>query len=246
MVTDKAVLGGAAFFMAREAEAHVDFVHRLDPVHLLDRTMTLLAGDPGPDMRLMREAYEVGQRVHPVPADLKGRLRVVGPGPCHRLEPAGQRVALASHAALHRRHARGLRTARILVAVLARDLVDPGVDAMAERDGLLDVLARSPRPLREGKHRQTAEKRRQGDGYQYPVHLVIQIRFSVASPWRPDTVPGDSPEPPRGYGSISQPRQTHNVSAGRQPCRESAASPAAFKPQTRKQLTLRWPFGKRK
>src|SRR5579875_599322 len=181
MVADKAVLGGAALFVTAEAETHVDFVYRLDAIHRFDRTVAFLAGYAGPDMRLMSEFDKVGQRIDPIPANLERRLRMIRPWPCNRLQAADQSVPMASDASLYGWHARGLRAPRVLMAVLAGNFVHARMDAMAERDGLLDILTRRPRPLRKGKHGQAAHKRRQGDGDQYPVHRVVRSGFTVAS-----------------------------------------------------------------
>src|SRR5579863_7552938 len=69
VVADKTFLGGAALGMAIHAETHVDLVHRHDPVHGFDRSMTFLALHTSPDMRLVNEAHEIGERVNTVPAD---------------------------------------------------------------------------------------------------------------------------------------------------------------------------------
>src|SRR5271156_3123140 len=115
------------------AKAHVDFMHRDHGIHRLHRPVTALAFYSCMYMRPMREAHEVGQRVHAIPLDLERRRRVVRPRPRHRLDAAaGDSVAVASDASRHRWNSRFGRSARIGMAVLAGDLVYPGMDAMAE------------------------------------------------------------------------------------------------------------------
>jgi hypothetical protein len=58
------------------------------------------------------------------------------------------------------------------MAVLARDLVDSCVYAMAERYRLNDVGARSPRPLRQAYSGDSAHEQEQRDGNQYAVHRL--------------------------------------------------------------------------
>ena len=58
------------------------------------------------------------------------------------------------------------------MAVLAGNLVDPGVDAMAERDRLLDIATRRPRPLRKCDHAHPARQTSAGHRNQYAVHSV--------------------------------------------------------------------------
>src|SRR5216684_8100898 len=147
VVTDKTIQGGAALGMAIDAKAHVYLVNRDHSVHRLDRPMTGLAGDAGPDVRFMDETYEIRQRVDPVPANFEWRLGIVGPWPRHRLDPAEKRAPVAPDATLNRRHARGLGTPRIFMAVLARNLVDTRMHTMAEGDRLFDIHAGRPRTL---------------------------------------------------------------------------------------------------
>ena len=98
-MTADAVQRGFALGMAIDAKAHVDFINRHDAIHRLDRSVTALALDSGVDMRVMREADEVGQRVHAVPLDFERRLRVVGPWTSDRLDSTfGDSVAVASDA----------------------------------------------------------------------------------------------------------------------------------------------------
>ena len=163
MVTDKTIQGGAALRMAIDAKAHVYLVNRDYAVHRLDRPVTGLAGDSGPDVRFMDETDEIRERVDPVPANLEGRLGVVGPWARHRLDPAENRAPMAPDAALNRGHARGLGAPRIFMAVLARNLVDPRMHTMAEGYRLFDIHAGSPRTLREGHHDDTADEQKQGD-----------------------------------------------------------------------------------
>src|SRR5260370_15305167 len=83
-MTSDAVERGFALGVAIDAKVHVDFIDGHDAIHRLDRSVTALALDSGVDMRVMREANEVGQRVNAVPLDFERRLRVGGPGPGDR------------------------------------------------------------------------------------------------------------------------------------------------------------------
>src|SRR5437899_10172677 len=124
VMADVAVLGGSALGVAVDAEAHVDLMHRLYPFHRLDRSMTSLASEAGIDVRTMGKADEVGQRIDPVPANFEIGLGVIGPGTSHRHQSTAFLAAVASHTALHRRDARCRGTPRILMAILAGDLID--------------------------------------------------------------------------------------------------------------------------
>ena len=152
-MTADAVERGVALGVAIDAKAHVDFINRHDAIHGLDRSVTALALDSGVDMRVMREADEVGERVHAVPLDFERRLRVVGPWTSDRLDSTfGDSVAVASNASRDRWNARLRRSRRVGMAVLTWDFVDPGVDAMTERDRLNDVCSWRPWPLGERDH----------------------------------------------------------------------------------------------
>jgi len=152
-MTADAVQRGFALGMAIDAEAHVDFINRHDAIHGLDRSVTALALDSGVNMRVMREADEVGERVYAVPLDFERRLRVVGPWTSDRLDSTfGDSVAVASDASRDRWNARLRRSRRVGMAVLTWNLVDAGVDSMTERDRLTDIRARRPWPFGERDH----------------------------------------------------------------------------------------------
>src|SRR4030081_356624 len=121
-MTSDAVERGFALGVAIDAEVHVDFIDRHDAIHCLDRSVTALALDPGVDMRVMRKADEIGERVHAVPVDFERRLRVVGPWTGDRLDSTlGDSVAVASNASLDRWNP-GLRgSSRVGMAVLTSD-----------------------------------------------------------------------------------------------------------------------------
>ncbi len=145
------------------AKSHVDFVHRYHPIHRLHRTVTALAFDTGMYMRPMREAHEVRQRVHAIPLDLERRRRLVSPRPRHRPYPAARNpVAVTSDASRHRRNPRFRRPSRIGMAVLAGNLVHPGMHVMAEWYRLDDVCARRPRPLGQCDHRSARDEHQEG------------------------------------------------------------------------------------
>jgi hypothetical protein len=146
--------------MTLDAKAHVDFVHRHDAIHRLNVTVTFLALHAGGDMRLMREAHEVRQRVNAIPLDLEWRLGVIGPWSGDRLDATHDRRAVASDASRYRWNTGALRTSRILVAVLTGNLIDAGVDAMTERDRLFDIGARSPWALGKSERAESEDQQR--------------------------------------------------------------------------------------
>ena len=157
------------------AKTHVDFMHRHDTIHRLHRPVTSLAFYPRVYMRPMREAHEVGQRVHAIPLDLERSRRVVRPRPSHRLDAAaGYSVAVASHAPRDRWNSGFGRSARIGMAVLAGDLVHAGMDAMAEWDRLDDIRTRRPGPLRQRDRSSAEDEHRDSKQQQYPVHAHDQ------------------------------------------------------------------------
>ena len=170
-MTSDAVECRFALRVTIDAKAHVDFDDRHYAIHRLYRAVTVLAFDPGVDMRPMREANEVRHRIYAVPLDFERRLRVIGPRTRHRLDSAGRSVVtVASHASRDRGNSGLRRPARVGMAVLTRDLVDPGVDSMTERDRLNDIRARRPWPLRERNHRASEHEQEQGKRKHYAIH----------------------------------------------------------------------------
>jgi hypothetical protein len=159
--------------MTLHAKAHVDFFDRHHPIHVLNIAVALLTLDSGMDMRAMRKLYEIGQRIDPVPSNLERRLRMIVPRPCDRLDSAHDSAAMTSHAALDRRYAGVLGTARVLMAVLAGNLVDPGMNPMAERYRLDHVHPRQPRTLGKGDYGRACNQQDGRQGQEYPVHLCF-------------------------------------------------------------------------
>src|SRR5260370_35129015 len=97
---------GVALGVAIDAKVHVDFIDGHDAIHRLDRSVTALALDSGVDMRVMREANEVGQSVNAVPLDFERRVRVGGPWERDRLAfPPGHSTARSADTPGHCRHA---------------------------------------------------------------------------------------------------------------------------------------------
>jgi len=133
--------------MTFNAKAHVDFFYRHHSIHVLNVTVALLALDSGVNMRTVPELYEIRQRIDPVPSNLERRLRMIVPRPRHRLDSTHDSAAVASDASLDRRYACVLGAARVLMAVLAGNFVNSGVNSMAERYGLNHVHPRQPRAL---------------------------------------------------------------------------------------------------
>jgi hypothetical protein len=181
-MTSNAVERGFALRVTIDAKAHVDLDHRHYAIHRLDWAVAVLAFDAGVDVRPMREANEVGHRVHAVPMDFERRLRVIGPRTRHRLDPAGRSVVtVASHASRDRGNPGLRRPARVCMAVLTWDLVDPRVDSMTERDRLDDICARCPWPLRERNHCASEHEQEQGKRKHYAIHAHDNRTLRVRS-----------------------------------------------------------------
>ena len=113
-------------------------------IHILHIAMTFLALNSGVDVRAMREANEIRQRVHPVPSNLEWRLLLIGPWTRDRRDSTAEPGAMTSDASRNRRNSRGLRAARVLMTILTGNFIDAGVDSMAKRDRLLDIGTRRP------------------------------------------------------------------------------------------------------
>jgi hypothetical protein len=159
-MTNRALERGFAFGMTLDAKAHVDFMHRHNAIHRLNLAVAFLALDAGIDVRLMRKAHEIRQRIDAIPSNLEWRLRVIRPWARDGLDAPDEGSAVASYASRDRRNAGGLRAPCIFMTVLTGNLVDAGVDPMTERDRLFDIGARSPWALRK---RQRAESEDQQD-----------------------------------------------------------------------------------
>jgi len=147
MMTGDAIQRRMALRVTFHAKAHVDFYDRDDSIHSLHRSVAVLTGDACVNVRAMREPHEVGQGVNAVPADFEGRPAVIVPGTGDGLDAAGSSTPVASDATRDRRHPRIVGPSRVLVTVLAGNLVYAGVDSMAEWNGLDHVGTRQPRPL---------------------------------------------------------------------------------------------------
>src|SRR5262249_9451644 len=137
---------------------------------------TGLTGDAGVDVRAMGKAHEIGQRIDAVPTNFEVGLRVVGPWTSHRQQAARFLAAVASDAALHGRNTRGRRPPGIFMTILAGNLVDPGMDSMAERDRLLDIVTGSPRPLRKSDRADTGSEHYQRKRKQSAVQIQIHFK----------------------------------------------------------------------
>jgi hypothetical protein len=171
MVTGHAVEARLSLRMTLDAKAHVDFLNRHHSIHVLNIAVALLALDTGVNMRAMRKFHEIGQRINPVPSNLERRLSMIVPRPRDRLDSAHDAAAVASYASLDRRDAGVLGAAGVLMAVLARNLVDPCVNPMAERYWLDHVHPGQPRTLGESDHGHACDEQDGRQGEEYPVHL---------------------------------------------------------------------------
>src|SRR5215469_10072509 len=118
MVTGDAIQGRLSLRVTFHAKAHVDFYDRHDPIHSLDRSMTVLTSNARVNVRAMRELHEIGQGINPVPADFEGRLAVIVPGTGDGLDAADSAAPVASDAARDRRYSRVVGSPRVLVTVL--------------------------------------------------------------------------------------------------------------------------------
>ncbi len=132
--------------------------------------VTFLALNACIDMGLMGEANEVRKRVDAVPLDLERRPLLIGPRTRHRLDATDQTRAMTSDASRDRWNARGLRPSRILMTVLTGNVIDAGVNAMTERNRLLDIGARRPRPLGNSQGAESDDQQCDRQGQQRPVH----------------------------------------------------------------------------
>jgi hypothetical protein len=153
-----------------DAKAHVDFMDWHDSIHRPHIAVTFLTLNAGIDVRLMREANEIGKRVNAIPLDLEWRPLVVSPWTRHRLDAADHTGAVTSDASRDWWSASGLRSSRILVAVLTRNLIDAGVNAMTERNRLLHIGSGSPRTLRKSEGAESDDQQCDRQGQQRPVH----------------------------------------------------------------------------
>src|SRR6266851_4630120 len=158
--------------VAIDAKAHVDFIHRHNAIHRLNQAVTTLAFDTGMDMRLMREAHEIGQRIHSIPFNLERRASVIGPGTSHGLNSsAGNSTAVASDASRDCRDARFGRTAGIGMTVLAWNFVHARMDAVAERNRLDDIGARQPWTFGYADCREPQDEQQECERQHYAVHV---------------------------------------------------------------------------
>jgi hypothetical protein len=173
MVTCDAIQRRMPLRMTIHAEAHVYLINWHYPIHRLHRPVASLAFQTGGDMWAMGEFHEVRQLIDAIPLDLERWLLMVVPRSRHRLNPAELSAPVASDAPLHRRHARVLRSAGVLVTVLARDLVHARMDAVAERNRLDYVGPRQPGAFGEKYHADAKRQKHGREGQDYAIHLCI-------------------------------------------------------------------------
>jgi hypothetical protein len=158
--------------MTLHAEPHIYLYDGNYPVHHFDLSMTTLAFDTRVDVRLMRESHEIGKRVDPVPSNLEGRLPVIGPRSGYRLDTtACNSVAVTSDASGNGRDTRLGRSRGDRMAVLTGNLVQAGVDAMAEWDGLDDVSSRRPWAFRKQDYRSAPDDQHEDKREHYAVRV---------------------------------------------------------------------------
>jgi hypothetical protein len=102
--------------------------------------VALLALDTGVDMGRMIEAYEIGQRINPVPSHFKRRLCVIDPGLTDRTQRHLLRQArMTANTTLDWRHSGVFRAARVFMAELAGNVMVSGVNEMTEGNWLYHV-----------------------------------------------------------------------------------------------------------
>ncbi len=135
MMAHQAVPACAPLIMAFHAPAHGEWDHLPDSVHGFYRTMAFLAGDAILDVAFMRKSHVPGQPVNPNPGY---RLSLV-PERFELLDFGfiSRRDLMAAHAYAHRGDSGNRRPVGIPMAKQARQLVLPGVDAVAVGDRLL-------------------------------------------------------------------------------------------------------------
>ena len=123
----------------------------------------------------MGEVDEVRQGVNALPGDLPRELSRVAPRLGHRGEAAlpPTHLHVAAKAPPDGRNAGGLGSPRVLVAVLARDVIHARVHPMAEGNRLHHVGARRPRVLGEAGDDRSREQQRNDDWQDESVHRGV-------------------------------------------------------------------------
>lgn len=134
-MADDAINTHFLFSVAGEALAHAETLHLYGLFHCLDRTMTCLALDAGANVRPMLKKNKIGHRGN---SDPLNRLLLI-PMDLELLDLRFVRRSnlVTTHASFHRRDPGHSGGPSIAVAVLAGYFKIPGVNFMAEIDGLL-------------------------------------------------------------------------------------------------------------
>jgi len=133
-MADETVNAHFFFSVADQALAHGESLPH-DLVHCLDRAMTRLALDAGANVRPMLKKNKIGDRKNSDP--LNRLLLIPMVLDLLNLRLIRRSNLVTAHASFHRRDAGYRSAAGIGVAVLAAYFKIPGVNLVAEIDGLL-------------------------------------------------------------------------------------------------------------
>src|SRR5580765_6857082 len=117
---------GEVLPVAAHAPAHLERAVLVDAVHVLDRTVALLAGEARAHVTLVVELHVVGQVMHFHPRHLLAAIGVARE--LHDLRLVRGHELVAAHARAHGGDVRPHGVRRAVVAVLAVHLVRAGVD----------------------------------------------------------------------------------------------------------------------
>src|SRR5262249_37492431 len=140
VVTDDAIHRGRVLRVvhvlpvAGDAPAHLERRILVHDLHGLDRPVTVLALDPGPDVPLVVELDVRRELVDLDPRHLLAALEVAGE--LDDLRPVGARQLVAAHAGADRRKVGDRRLVGAVVTVEAVHAEGVGMDLMAEMDRL--------------------------------------------------------------------------------------------------------------
>ena len=152
--------------MALDAKPHLEFI-LLEPVHGLDLAVTSLALDIAVDVSLVVEQNVLRHIVHLHPWRGCPGVEIV----MLFLDPGvvGDDILVAMQTLLHRRQPRMVGIIHIGMAIPTLDLLNPGMEAVAERNGLFQTGVRARRKIIEIKQRDDQHHRGRSGQYGYEI-----------------------------------------------------------------------------
>jgi hypothetical protein len=135
----EAVSRNLALGMATDTPTHLQRCDLLDAIHLLNGTVALLASEAGVHVHFVWEVHEVWQVVdfHP----LHGFVAIVFFGEPFDVWLIEANDFVTTHASVHGRNSRGMRTTRSGMAILAGNFHLAGVQFVAEWNRLFWSIA---------------------------------------------------------------------------------------------------------